>query len=259
MPFTFAHPAAAIPLLRPLGRYGSLSALIFGSITPDMAFIVPLALAREQTHGLAALLTFCLPAGVLAYVLFHALYKLPIIALLPACITERLAPSTLRFPRATLPAVLISLLCGALTHLVWDAFTHPDTPVVMALPWLHAPVVALGAYHVFGYTLLQHAGTLIGLTLLASWTLTWLTRTPAAPAPGLPGLPRGLRRISLILIAGATTLAGLWAGLQRWPQVTDLAGAREFTAGFIFAALPACALALTCYSMLWQAARLRRR
>ena len=35
MPFTFAHPAAVVPLLRPLGRYGVLSALVIGSIVPD--------------------------------------------------------------------------------------------------------------------------------------------------------------------------------------------------------------------------------
>ena len=262
MPFTFAHPAAAIPLLRPLGRYGSLSALVIGSIAPDMAFIVPLALSREQTHGLGALLTFCLPFGALVYILFHALYKLPLIALLPACIGERLPSSALPFPAttsATLLAVFMSLLCGALTHLAWDAFTHPGTLVVMAIPWLQAPVVTLGGYHVYGYTLLQHAGTLIGLTLLASWIVKWMVRTPAAPSPGLPALPPGLRRISLPLIAGTAALIGLRAGLQRWPHVADLAGAREFTAGFIFAALPAFAFGLTCYSMLWHAARLLRR
>lgn len=74
MPLTFAHPAAALPLLRPLGRYGSLSALVIGSIAPDLAFIVPIGASREQTHGLAALLTFSLPAGLLAYVLFHVLF-----------------------------------------------------------------------------------------------------------------------------------------------------------------------------------------
>jgi hypothetical protein len=60
-----------VPLLRPLGRYGSLSALAIGSIAPDLAFIVPIGFSRDQTHGLAALFWFCLPAGVLVYLVFQ--------------------------------------------------------------------------------------------------------------------------------------------------------------------------------------------
>jgi hypothetical protein len=256
MPFTFAHPAAAIPLLRPLGRYGSLSALVIGSIAPDMAFIVPIDFTREQTHGLAALLTFCLPVGILAYLLFHALLKAPMAALLPRIIADRLTPQV--FPATTgrqWSAVLVSLLCGALTHLVWDAFTHPGTPVVMTISMLNAPLVTVGGYQVYGYKLVQHGGTVMGLALLSRWLFAWLAHTAPATTPSLRALSPSRRWLTVVTIVGIAAGAGLWAGLLRCPRISDLVSAQTFMAGFVFAALPALALAITSYSLLWHAIR----
>lgn len=251
MPFTFAHPAAALPLLRPLGRYGSLSALAIGSIAPDLAFIVPVGASRAQTHGLAALLTFSLPAGLLAYGWFHVLLKAPLRALLPPAIGGRLAAAGQR--AAPWPAVLVSLLCGALTHLAWDAFTHPGTAVVMAMPLLQHTFATVGGYQVFGYKLLQHGGTVAGLCLLARWFGKWKARTAMVPYDAR--LSSGQRWLAIAVIAAASAGAGLWAGLLRSAHLAGMAGVQAFAAGFIFAALPACALALTVYSLLWQARR----
>jgi len=141
VPFTFAHPAA-LPLLRPLGRYGSLSALVIGSMAPDLAFFVPLDATRGQTHGPAGLLLFCLPAGGMTYLLFHLLLKAPLLGLLGQRLQEQLAGPAAR-PLARWSAVLVSLLCGAATHLVWDSFTHPGTAVVDALPALRVLIFTL--------------------------------------------------------------------------------------------------------------------
>jgi Domain of unknown function (DUF4184) len=65
MPFTFAHPAIAVPLLRPLGCYGVLSALVIGSLAPDLAYVLPLSVPRHKSHSLTGLLWFCLPVGLM--------------------------------------------------------------------------------------------------------------------------------------------------------------------------------------------------
>lgn len=95
MPYPFAHPAAVLPLARPMGRFAVPSALAIGSVLPDLWYIVPLV-DRADSHSLAALFWFCLPAGLLSYVLFHRLLKQPLIALL----STRLG----RFACAGLPA-----------------------------------------------------------------------------------------------------------------------------------------------------------
>ena len=75
MPFTISHIAAVLPLQKPLRRLGLLSAAAIGAMVPDMDLILPIRLPREQTHGQLALVTFCLPIGLAAWVLFQALIK----------------------------------------------------------------------------------------------------------------------------------------------------------------------------------------
>jgi hypothetical protein len=271
VPFTFAHPAAALPLLRPLGRYGSVSALCIGSIAPDLAFIVPIGLARWQTHSLGALFWFCLPAGLLVYLLFHALLKRPLIDLLPAAIAARVAgaqpgpgAAAVRQPRGEVlvPAlepvpvptpepVLVSLLCGALTHLVWDAFTHPGTLVVEALPVLQVNLATTGGYRWHAYKVLQHASSVLGLALLACWTWSWLRRAPAASGPVPRLLSPALRLGAWAALLGTPLSAGMIAGWRYQDSIANLVDLQDFATAFIFTALPVTALALALYSVLW--------
>lgn len=254
MPFTFAHPAAAVPLLRPLGRYGSLSALVIGSIAPDLAFIVALDLAREQTHGLAALFLFCLPAGASVYLLFHALLKAPLLALLPDPLAARLPGSDAAPARWS--AVLVSLLCGAVSHLIWDAFTHPGTPVTNALPILQTELANIGGYRVLVFKVLQHASSVLGLVLLALWSIAWLRRTPEVRTPRQSTLSPDQRIGALLALGAIPALAGLYAGWRRSPAIVDLLDLQAFATGFIFTALPAGAIVVGVYSMLWQAKKM---
>jgi len=258
VPFTFAHPAAALPLLRPLSHYGSLSALVIGSIAPDLAFIVPVEATREQTHGLAGLLLFCLPAGGATYLLFHLLLKTPLVGLFPQQLQEKLAVPAER-SLAPWRAVLVSLLCGAATHLVWDSFTHPGTVVVDALPALQALVMTVGGYHVFGYKILQHASSLAGLAMVALWAAGWMKAAPRGRVPA-PALTPIMRRLCLGFVTAGPLLLAFWLGAQRSPAIGDLAGLRTFAAAFIFTLLPALAASVTAYSFAWRVwARRKRR
>ena len=129
MPYPFAHPAAVLPLIRPMGRFGVTSALVIGSMIPDAWYLVP-GLARSDSHSASGLLWFCLPLGLLVYVAFHYLRN------------ESL-------PAAPWHAVVISLLVGALTHLGWDGLAH--------------------AYSLNGIHVLQHASTVAGAAFIVWW------------------------------------------------------------------------------------------
>lgn len=217
-------------------------------MAPDLAFIVPLGLAREQTHSLAALFLFCLPAGALAYLLFHALFRAPLLALMPGAVADSWdggAP-------APWSAVLVSLLCGAITHLLWDAFTHPGTAVVNALPLLQTELANVGGYRVYAYKLLQHGSSVLGLALLARWALPWLGRAPPDHLLRRHALSSSQRIGALVALAGVPLLAGLVAGWRRRADIARVADLQDFAAGFIFTALPAAALMLTIYGVLWK-------
>lgn len=256
MPFTFAHPAAVLPLLRPLDRYALPSALVVGSIAPDLTFFVPLVLPRTLTHGLAGLLLFCLPAGLLAWLMFHVVLKEPLMRLLPDGWQRRLAPPASPAIRLW-PALPVSLLCGAATHLVWDSFTHPGTVVMDALPVLQTILVSLGGYQLSVFKLLQHASSVAGLSLLAWWLRRWLQRTPAAALPSLP-MARHWRVRWLGAIGATSMLAAGWAAIRHMAGFTvagatfDLAALQSLAAAMVFTGLPALTAALIAYSGAWQ-------
>jgi hypothetical protein len=218
MPFTLAHPAAAVPLRRVLGRSGVLSALIIGSLTPDFAYFLPwnvdLMQARGGTHSLPGLFWFCLPVGLLVFWVFHAVVKHPALLLLPESLRARLAPivnGVSGSSRNSFWAVVLSLGIGALTHPVWDGFTHHGGAAMQVWPVLGTTVA-----HVFGqsvrlYNVLQHTSTLLGLSLLTWWTVRWYRTTPVTGSAG-PHLPERTRVLVVATIAMVTVLGSFVGG-----------------------------------------------
>lgn len=229
MPYPFAHPAAVLPLARPLGRFAVPSALAIGSMAPDLWYFVPF-LGRDESHTLAALGWFCLPAGLIVYTLFHRILKQPLIALL----SPRLGAFTpAAMPEVPLRAVMVSLLAGALTHLAWDALTHSYDDGLQRHNWL------------------QHASTALGTIVLGWWAWRRLRRVPAAPGPLSPRVRAGI----LLVLLGAASLAA-WATAEA--PAADLLALRQFLRTAGFAAVQALSVALLVYCLLFQRKMLRR-
>src|SRR4051812_10137772 len=119
MAFTLAHPAAALPPPRLLGKLGGPPALGFATMGPGFWSGIPLA-APNPSHMVHGLVTYCLPVGLLVYWLYHAGLKRPLFALLPRALADRLHPMAVGgFPDASWLAVTVSLLVGAATHQFW--------------------------------------------------------------------------------------------------------------------------------------------
>ena len=241
MPYAFAHPAAVVPLARLLGARAVPSALAIGSMVPDAWYIMP-GLDRDSSHELAGLLLFCLPAGVFAYAAFHLLFKQPLLALLPSRLARRLAAFTCPgLPRAGAWPVLLSLVLGILTHLVWDAFTHEGHLTELALPVLERRL----AQDVPLHRALQHASTLAGSVFL----LLWLRRRvsliePQAEAPALKPRAR-------IVVLAAMVLVPAAAFLTVWSAVDGVALRIALRAGGV-TAVCALGLVLLSFSVAWR-------
>lgn len=213
MPYAFAHPAAVVPLARMLGARAVPSALAIGSMIPDAWYLVP-GLDRDSSHELAGVLLVCLPAGAFAYVAFHLLYKQPLLALLPSALARRLAAFTCPgLPKAGAWPVLLSLMLGIFTHLVWDAFTHEGHLTELALPFLEYRLTQDVPLH----RALQHASTLAGSVILLLWLRRKLSLVaPQAEAPVL--LPR-----ARIAVLAAMVLVPAAAFLSVWSAVDGVA------------------------------------
>jgi hypothetical protein len=185
MPFTISHAAAVLPAHRALRRWGLFSAAVIGTMVPDFGFLVPLPMSRLATHGAAALFTFSLPLGLLAFWLFQLLVKPAWCVVLPGSWRVRLRaehpPAKIGDWQVWLGAAG-AVLAGALTHLVWDGFTHEDGQGVRMLPFLEDYGPGIEGHTLRLYRLLQHASSVIGL-LLVLWALWRWTHGEVRPGP----------------------------------------------------------------------------
>ncbi|UNO42669.1 DUF4184 family protein [Streptomyces sp. MST-110588] len=210
MPFTLSHAAAVLPAVRRTGAArGPLiaSALVAGSFAPDATYfadsLIPGAmLFGDVTHSpLGALsgdvlITAALVGGWL-------LLREPVLALLPRSWQGRgYALLRGRSWRGRRPAALIawfavSAALGALTHIVWDAFTHADRWGTRLLPVLDRVVAGFPLY-----TFLQYGSSALALGAIGWFLVTGLRRLPPVPVPpGLPGLAGGRRLFGVALLA----------------------------------------------------------
>src|SRR5271170_559620 len=158
MPFTISHAAVVLPFGRLLARWRLLSAVVIGAMVPDFGLFFPWRIQRFETHSSMALLTFCLPVGMAAYWIFQYLIKVPMLEVLPDGAYARWQPYSSPARIASFRQWILAacgVLTGALTHLVWDAFTHEQARGVRMIPWLEEPVVDIGTHRVSAVRLLQ--------------------------------------------------------------------------------------------------------
>jgi hypothetical protein len=213
VPFTPAHPAAVLPLLR-RGHWVS-AALVTGSMAPDLPTYLPLGLTHDQTHPLTAILW---PDGLLALgllVLWWGPLRPGLMSLWPGA-AARSGPPGWRDPAIRRSSralagwvgwLLLSELVGLATHLVWDAFTHEDGYVARRWSPLRHPI---GGHPV--YNLLQLWCSVLGMAIVGVYLLVqWRRRTTRAAAP-VAVLPRRVRLAVVAVLALALVVTGLVTG-----------------------------------------------
>jgi hypothetical protein len=247
MPFTVSHIAAVLPLHKPLRRLGLISAATIGATAPDLDLILPIRLSREQTHSYLALLTFCLPVGLVAWALFQALIKPALINVLPNRIYGRLLAEHIG-PRLgsvqTWLYAALAVLFGALTHLLWDGLTHEEAHGVRIFPVLGEEGSELGGSAWLLYRWLQHGSTLIGAAAVFMAVWLWVGHAkPPNPPPERRLSARERHRwmalyilIPVLLVALAPINHIGWRSLHLTEALTVLAvtGMRGAALGLVF-------------------------
>jgi hypothetical protein len=242
VPFTPSHAAAVLPFLRtPLPA----SALVIGSVAPDLPYYLPVELPWD-THTAAAVVTVDLLLGGLAWVVWHGLLAEPALAWAPGALRARLhdVPLGLAARVRSVRGILLTALAlavGAATHVLWDEFTHAGRWGTANLPALARDWGPLP-----GYRWLQYASGLLGAAVLLGWLLRWWRRAPQAPLPTPPAAWP-----AWAAIAGAGLLAGVAAALAA-PDVRKAAWLGATWGGG--AALAAAVL----LAAVWQVRRRRR-
>ncbi|MEV7243540.1 DUF4184 family protein [Streptomyces sp. NPDC093248] len=223
MPFTLSHAAAVLPAVRrDGGGRGRLvpAVLVAGSFAPDVTYYAASVRRDAMEFGTV---THSLPgvAGVDVLIAWSLVglwlfVREPLVALLPRARQGRPA-ALLRCgaPHARVRAgrVLwwyVSAALGALTHVVWDAFTHHDRWGSRLLPGLGGVVAGLPRY-----TWLQYGSSAVAAVVIAVFLVGAVRRAPAGQPAGVPALSVRDRWWAAAVIGGCA-LAGAVQRAVRW-------------------------------------------
>ncbi|WP_405885503.1 DUF4184 family protein [Streptomyces sp. NBC_01136] len=223
MPFTLSHAAAVLPAVRGNGSgRGRLvtAVLVAGSFSPDMTYyaasVLPGAMEfGDFTHSFTGVFTFDV---LVSWALVGAWLVLrePLVALLPRARQGRPAellrcgaPGRPVGPTSAL-RWYVSAALGALTHVVWDAFTHHDRWGVRLIPVLRRNTDGTP-----GFTYAQYASSLVGAVVIVAFMVVALRRTPSGEPVGVPVLSRSDRWLAAAVIGGCG-LVGAAQRASRW-------------------------------------------
>jgi hypothetical protein len=225
VPFTVSHAAAVLPLHWFSKHKLPLTALMIGSMAPDFGYIFSYEVSRPLTHSFTGLFIFSLPVGLAVWLFYVAVLEKATITLLSDRWHTRFA-HTDAVTGALIGRAAIAIVLGAVTHLLWDSFTHRGTFATDAFPALLGPTPGVSWLPI--YHLLHGLSSVVGLVILAIWARN-LHRVPA----------RSLMRpykISERARAGALWVlfaTSLLAGFAQWLPYAH----RRYDAQFFFAAV----------------------
>ncbi|WP_225634171.1 DUF4184 family protein [Streptomyces solaniscabiei] len=223
MPFTLSHAAAVLPAVRGdgSGRARLVPAvLIAGSFSPDMTYYAASLVSGamefgDVTHSFAGVFSVDV---LIAWALvgLWLLVREPLVALLPRARQGR-AAALLRCgaPRARVRPSLVgwwyvSAALGALTHVVWDAFTHLDRWGMRVFPVLGREIAGSPLYWY-----LQYGGSAVAAVVIAVFLARALRRMPPARPLGVPALSVRDRWWAGAVLGGCA-LAGVVQRTIRW-------------------------------------------
>jgi hypothetical protein len=218
MPFPLAHPAAVLPLRRFCPHRLSLPALMLGSLAPDTSYLLGRFHGSEFAHTLLGSFGFCLPAGLLLFLVFQAIRE-PLANALPAPHRHALVPLCGR-PAARASIVLGSLLLGIWSHLVLDAVTRESRLVVAHLPLFQDELASIQSQGVQPYRILWYAFTGLGLAWLGLAYLRFLKQSTGSMRCWVGwDLERYLAWACLLIFPGLVVLPFTLRYAEGWPQV----------------------------------------
>jgi Domain of unknown function (DUF4184) len=188
------------------------SALVVGSISPDLHYFVALSSDARPSHTLAGAFYICLPSALAVLWLFHRVLKLPLISLAPAWHQQRLARFATPFkfgPAKRFAFILGSLMTGIFSHIFWDSFTHDYGFMVRHLAILRTrPLLEYGSSRPV-YNMLQHLSTVVGTVVLIIAYKRWSKSAAPAPVPATLRLSTRLKSAVITAIASVAALLGI--------------------------------------------------
>lgn len=170
MPFTPAHPAIILPLLRTRPNLVSGTALVIGSMAPDFEYFLKMRVNSEFSHTLPAVLYFNIPITIMLAIGFHSVVKKNLIENLPVYFQYRLDGlknfDFTHYFKKNFLAVILSAGIGACSHIFWDSFTHNDGYFAQRISFYKHVFIPFDGVRYPLFYALQHISTITGLSVI---------------------------------------------------------------------------------------------
>jgi len=199
--------------------------MVIGAMSPDFHYFFAMAVSGKVSHTVAGAFYYDLPIAFVALCLFHWVLKLPLISLAPHREQTRLARFATPFrlgPPKRLLLILLSLLAGIFSHLLWDSFTHGRGWMVHHLAILRTiPFQDFGSYRPL-FNWLQHVSTALGIVALVAAYMRWSRDAEPQAVPERLRLSARVKMITLGLIGSAATIFAVLYGLDESRHSTHL-------------------------------------
>ncbi|MFD2999442.1 DUF4184 family protein [Pontibacter toksunensis] len=211
MPFTFSHPAIALPLKALKPEWFSTTGLVVGSIAPDFVYFLKMGGSADFGHTLAGIFILDIPLSFFIALAFHLWARNVLILHFPAPLDKKysdfLPYDFLSYLKRHWFLFLVSSVAGILSHLFWDDFTKPDGFVYYISPSFFSQKIHIGPVVTPLHMLIERAGSVLGLLFLI-WVI-WRKKQPS-----LTFTPFSLRRkvvfwLSLFVSAAIVTAVKL--------------------------------------------------
>jgi hypothetical protein len=181
MPVTPAHAALALPLSRAIPAL-PLAPLVIGTLSPDFEYLLRLSPTGRFAHSLVGLVVFCVPVSLLAWAMWCAIMRPALARLLPSGMAATMSERGRGASVAALAGLgALAAHLGAFSHVTWDAFTHANGCAVAHLPVLREEASLGWPLGVRWYRVLQHASSVVGMTVVVAWGASWVASVPRPP------------------------------------------------------------------------------
>lgn len=247
MPFTLSHAAVVIPFRR---TRLITSALVLGCFAPDFPYLRYLTPHGSYGHTFQGIFVLDLPLALLALWLFHMFIKQPMLMFLTSGFRRRLKTSVNSFPfwpAKRLSLIILSILIGAATHLLWDAFTHRTSWFYKNWAFLRINVRLMAAGEMQMYKVLEYVSSVFGLVVVIVWIWHWYrTTSPSEDVAADAGF-RTRRRFFVPALLAITLLGSFLRAYRANGIHFGLRSLVHFTTDFLLTAIAIFLLGLMAY------------
>jgi hypothetical protein len=230
-------------------------------MAPDFVYFTTLSPGSIFSHSIPGVLFYCVPAGVIALWLFHFVLKRPMSSLLPASHQQRLVPWMNVFsfgPCRHFLLIVLSLVIGGFTHIIWDSFTHADGWPVVHFPALSFTVQVTWFGPSQFYRILQHGSTVFGAAVLLGCYWRWWLRAPVHPVESMVQVSWKVKTsVVAVWLGSAGFAAGLYA-LNRFPEVFSARAFQRFVHRSVIEVILVVLIEIILFCLFWNLAEKRK-